>query len=127
LITPDPETTQQDLKKLNPQGNAKKNLIELLNTKYPDFNYTEWVTEYKNALEKSLTTGIEILGLFIYSQSVDHKNQSSKKIVSLMNLLFTPDEEEVNEDGEIQVKEKHFKPFYHEQYFVVSVYNQKLN
>ena len=44
-----------------------------------------------------------------------------------MNLLFTPDEEEVNEDGEIQVKEKHFKPFYDEQYFVVSVYNQKLN
>ena len=85
------------------------------------------MTEYKNALEKSLTTGIEILGLFIYSQSVDHKNQCSKKIQSLMNLLFTPDEEEVNEDGEIQVKEKHFKPFYHEQYFVVSVYNQKLN
>ena len=44
-----------------------------------------------------------------------------------MNLLFTPDEEEVNEDGEIIVKEKHFKPFYHDQYFVVSVYNQKLN
>ena len=67
LLTPDPETTQEDLRKLNPQGNSKKSLIELLNTKYPDFNYTEWVTEYKNALEKSLTTGIEILGLFVYA------------------------------------------------------------
>ncbi len=45
-----------------------------------------------------------------------------------MNLLFTPDEEEVNEDGEIiQAKEKHFKPVYHEQYFLFSVYNNKLN
>ena len=67
MLTPDPELTQEDLKKLNPQGNAKKGLFELLTTKYPDFNYAEWMAEYKNALEKSLTTGVEILGLYIYA------------------------------------------------------------
>ena len=79
-----------------------------MTTKYPDFNYAEWVAEYKNALEKSLTTGVEILGLYVYAQNPEQKNQCLKKLQSVMNLLFTPDDEEemdlTLDEAEIAVK-----------------------
>ena len=79
-----------------------------MTTKYPDFNYAEWVAECKNAMEKSLTTGVEILGLYIYSQNPEHKIQCLKKLQSIMNLLFTPDDEEEAEltldESEIAIK-----------------------
>jgi hypothetical protein len=97
-LTPDPEDSQEDLKKLMPEngsGNAKKNIVELITTKYPDFNYSDWLTEFKNALEKALTTGLEVLGLFIYCQGVDQKNAALKKLNNLMNCLFLPDNDDL--------------------------------
>jgi hypothetical protein len=76
MLTPDPKNTEQDLKNLNPQANAKKGLFELLTSKYREFNYAEWVAEYKNALEKFLTTDVEILGLYVYAQNPEQKTNA---------------------------------------------------
>lgn len=53
-----------------------------------------------------LTTGVEILGLFVYAQSSDQKVQSFKKLNSIMNSLFTPDFEEETKDEPLSNKSK---------------------
>ena len=53
LATPDPEESQEDIRRLG-GDNSQKGLLQLLQTKYPEFNYTDWVIEFKNAVSASL-------------------------------------------------------------------------
>jgi hypothetical protein len=53
VSTPDPEDSQEDIRRLG-GGNTQKGLLQLLQTKYPDFNYTDWVIEFKNAVSTFL-------------------------------------------------------------------------
>ena len=62
-----------------------------------------------------LTTGIEIVGMFVYCQNSDQKNQGFKKLNSIMNRLFIPDEdddyleEEEKKEKTIQKSSKYFE------------------
>ena len=72
MTTPDPESSQADLKNVESKP-SERILLERLQTKYSDFNYTDWVIEFKSSLDKALTTGLEVLGLFVYCQSTEQK------------------------------------------------------
>lgn len=53
VLTPDPEDSQEDLRKFTKDSgilSSQKNLQLLLGTKYPEFNYTDWLIEFKNAV-----------------------------------------------------------------------------
>lgn len=45
-------------------------------------------------MEKSLTTGVEVLGLMVACQGSEHKAPALKKLTSLLNGLFTPNDDE---------------------------------
>ncbi|CDW91032.1 UNKNOWN [Stylonychia lemnae] len=126
ILTPNPENTQKDIKQTGPdqQPLEQKGLLQLLNTKYTEFNYSDWLSEFINSVDRMLTTGIEVVGLFTYSQSSDHKQQSFKKLNSLMTRLFTVDpEDEKEQEASENLKLK--KPL-KDQYILMSIYNQKV-
>ena len=52
VLVPDPEDSQKDLKEKETVPNRQKGLLQLLTTKYPDFNYTDWVIECKSAVSR---------------------------------------------------------------------------
>ena len=86
MLTPNPESVQSDIKQVQPNGSdlESKNLQMLLLTKYNDFNYSDWLVEFHHSVsldsriilnclqvQRMLTTGIEVLGLFVYCSSAD--------------------------------------------------------
>eukprot|EP00347_Sterkiella_histriomuscorum_P006531 403352411 len=119
ILTPNPERTQSDIKQSVQNGGEivqleQKNLLQVLMTKYTEFNYSDWLGEFFNSVERMLTTGIEILGLFTYSLDNNQKNQSFKKLTSIMTRLFTQDADDTRQ-----------RKLY-DQYVLMSVYQQKV-
>ena len=49
LLTPDPEEVQPDMKSTK---RKQRNLVELLNTKYDEFNYSNWAAEFNVTVSK---------------------------------------------------------------------------
>ena len=48
--------------------------MQLLATKYEEFNFSDWLVEYSHQLRRSLSGGVEILGLFVFCADLAEKN-----------------------------------------------------
>ena len=79
-------------------------------------------------VEKSVTTGLEVLGLFTYCQSNAERVQAIEKLKKVMLHLFTPvdaeeEDDAENSDGADVVPESRS---FHQQYIMMSVYNDRV-
>ena len=56
ILTPDPEETQYDLKNQKDKAikqsknDGEKSLMQLLSTKYSEFNYSDWLIEFEHSV-----------------------------------------------------------------------------
>ena len=78
-------------------------MIDLLTTKYDDFDYSNWVAEFNVTVKTMLPQGLKTLGLFVYCENEFAFKASLKKIEQLLNKTkaVEKDDDLMDSDDEI--------------------------
>ena len=78
-------------------------MIDLLTTKYDDFDYSNWVAEFNVTVKTMLPQGLRTLGLFVYCENEFALKESLKKIEQLLNKTkaVEKDDDLMDSDDEI--------------------------
>ena len=83
----------------------QRNLLELLNTKYDDFNYSNWTAEFNVTASKMLPQGLETLGLFLYCENEHVMQASNRKVTQLLSKIRAVQRDDDLEDSDDEIGE----------------------
>ena len=83
----------------------QRNLLELLNTKYDDFNYSNWTAEFNGTVSQMLSQGLETLGLFLYCENEHVKQAANRKVTQLLSKIRAVQRDDDLEDSDDEIGE----------------------